>query len=64
VPIGLAVTWSYTLVAQKDLPHKELSELVAFARPNPEAITFEVLIKCDVERCTKLIREAGVSAGQ
>ena len=40
VPIGLAVTWSYTLVARKDLPHKNLSELVAFARANPDAITY------------------------
>ena len=39
-PVGLAVTWSYTLVARKDLPQKELTELVAFARDNPEKITF------------------------
>ena len=39
-PIGLAVTWSYTLVARKDLPHKDLKELIAFARANPEKITF------------------------
>jgi tripartite-type tricarboxylate transporter receptor subunit TctC len=39
-PIGLAVTWSYTLVARKDLPHKDLKELIAFARANPEAITY------------------------
>jgi tripartite-type tricarboxylate transporter receptor subunit TctC len=38
--IGLAVTWSYTLVARKDLPHKDLKELVAFARANPEKITY------------------------
>lgn len=40
VPIGLAVTWSYTLLARKDLPHKDLNELVAFARANPEQITY------------------------
>jgi tripartite-type tricarboxylate transporter receptor subunit TctC len=39
-PVGLAVTWSYTLVARKDLPHKDLKELIAFARANPEAITY------------------------
>jgi tripartite-type tricarboxylate transporter receptor subunit TctC len=39
-PVGLAVTWSYTLVARKDLPYKDLKELVAFARDNPEKITF------------------------
>jgi tripartite-type tricarboxylate transporter receptor subunit TctC len=39
-PVGLAVTWSYTLVARKDLPHKDLKEVIAFARANPEAITF------------------------
>ena len=40
VPVGLVVTWSYTLVARKDLPHKDLKELVAFARANPEKITY------------------------
>ncbi len=39
-PIGLAVTWSYTLVARKDLPQKDLKELIAFARANPEKMTF------------------------
>lgn len=39
-PIGLAVTWSYTLVARKDLPYKDLKELIAFARANPEKITY------------------------
>ncbi len=39
-PIGLAVTWSYTLVARNDLPYKDLKELVAFARANPEKITY------------------------
>jgi len=40
VPVGLAVTWSYTLLARKDLPHKDLNELVAFARANPEQVTY------------------------
>jgi tripartite-type tricarboxylate transporter receptor subunit TctC len=39
-PIGLAVTWSYTMVARKDLPHKNLEELIAFARANPEKVTY------------------------
>ena len=39
-PIGLAVTWSYTLVARKDLPYKDLKELISFARANPEKITY------------------------
>jgi tripartite-type tricarboxylate transporter receptor subunit TctC len=39
-PIGLAVTWSYTLVARKDLPYKDLRELIAFAKANPEKITY------------------------
>ncbi len=39
-PVGLAVTWSYTLVARKDLPHKDLKELIADARANPDKITF------------------------
>ena len=39
-PIGLAVTWSYTMVARKDLPQKSLAELFAFARANPEKVTF------------------------
>ena len=39
-PIGLAVSWSYTLIARNDLPYKDLKELIAFARANPEAITY------------------------
>lgn len=39
-PIGLAVTWSYTLVARKDLPYKDFNDLIAFARANPEKITY------------------------
>src|SRR5687768_12884935 len=40
VPIGLAVSWSYTLIARNDLPHKSLAELIAFARANPDKITY------------------------
>ncbi len=39
-PIGMAVTWSYTLVARKDLPQKDLKELIAYARDNPEKVTY------------------------
>jgi tripartite-type tricarboxylate transporter receptor subunit TctC len=39
-PIGLAVSWSYTLVARKDLPHKDLKELIADAKANPGKITY------------------------
>ncbi|MDB5571496.1 MAG: tripartite tricarboxylate transporter substrate binding protein [Hyphomicrobiales bacterium] len=39
-PIGLAVTWSYTLVARKDLPQKDLKELMAYAQANPEKVTY------------------------
>jgi tripartite-type tricarboxylate transporter receptor subunit TctC len=40
VPVGLAVSWSYTLIARNDLPHKNLVELIAFARANPGKITY------------------------
>lgn len=39
-PVGLAVTWSYTMVARRDLPQKDLKELIAFARANPEKVTY------------------------
>ena len=39
-PIGLAVTWSYTLVARKDLPQKDLKEVIEYARANPEKVTY------------------------
>ena len=38
--VGLAVTWSYTLVARRDLPQQSLVELIAFAKANPEKITY------------------------
>ena len=40
VPIGLAVSWSYTLIARNDLPHKSLVQVIAFARANPGKITY------------------------
>ncbi|HEY8580420.1 MAG TPA: tripartite tricarboxylate transporter substrate binding protein [Beijerinckiaceae bacterium] len=39
-PVGLAVTWSYTLVARKDLPQSDLKEVIAYARANPEKVTY------------------------
>jgi tripartite-type tricarboxylate transporter receptor subunit TctC len=39
-PIGLAVTYSYTLVARKDLPMNTLAEIIAFARANPDKLTY------------------------
>jgi tripartite-type tricarboxylate transporter receptor subunit TctC len=38
--VGLAVSWSYTLVARKDLPHKDLKELIADAKANPDKFTY------------------------
>ena len=38
--VGMAVTWSYTLVARKDLPMSDLKEVIAFAKANPEKLTF------------------------
>jgi tripartite-type tricarboxylate transporter receptor subunit TctC len=40
VPVGLAVSYSYTLVARKDLPQATLKELIDFARANPEKVTY------------------------
>lgn len=39
-PIGLAVSYSYTLVARKDLPFNSLAELVAYAKANPHKLSF------------------------
>jgi tripartite-type tricarboxylate transporter receptor subunit TctC len=39
-PIGLAVSYSYTLLARKDLPFNSLAELVAYARANPNKVSF------------------------
>ena len=40
VPVGLAVKYSYTLVARKDLPQNSLKELIEFARANPDKLTY------------------------
>ena len=39
-PVGLTVTWPYMLVARKDLPQGSLTELIDFARRNPEKLTY------------------------
>lgn len=39
-PVGLAVSWSYTLIARKDLPQRDLAELIAFARAHPGRVTY------------------------
>ena len=39
-PIGLAVSYSYTLVARRDLPHNTLKELIDHARANPGRVTY------------------------
>ena len=40
VPIGLAATFSYTLVARNDLPFASLQEIIAYARSNPGKLTY------------------------
>lgn len=39
-PVGLAVSYSYTLMARKDLPFNSLREVVAFAKTNPGKLTY------------------------
>ncbi len=39
-PVGLFVAFTYTLVTRNDLPQKTLKDLVAFARTNPDKITY------------------------
>lgn len=39
-PVGLAVSYSYTLMARKDLPSNSLKELVAYAKANPGKLTY------------------------
>ncbi len=39
-PIGLAVSYSYTLIARKDLPAGSLAEFVALARANPGKFSY------------------------
>lgn len=38
-PVGLAVSYSYTLIARADLPFKTLAEVVAHAKANPGKMT-------------------------
>jgi tripartite-type tricarboxylate transporter receptor subunit TctC len=39
-PIGLAVSYSYTLIARKDLQFNSLKEVVAYAKANPGKLTY------------------------
>ena len=39
-PVGLAVSYSYTLIGRKDLPFNSLQELVAHARANPGKLSY------------------------
>ncbi len=38
--VGMAVTWSYTLVARKGLPMNSLKEVIAYAKENPGKLTY------------------------
>jgi tripartite-type tricarboxylate transporter receptor subunit TctC len=39
-PVGLAVSYAYTLVARKDLPQNNLKDLIEYARANPGKVTY------------------------
>ena len=39
-PVGIAATFSYTLVARNDLPFNSLEEIVQYARANPGKLTY------------------------
>jgi tripartite-type tricarboxylate transporter receptor subunit TctC len=39
-PVGIAATFSYTLVARNDLPFNSLNEIVQYARANPGKLTY------------------------
>jgi tripartite-type tricarboxylate transporter receptor subunit TctC len=39
-PVGLLVSYSYTLVGRKDLPMKSLQEVLAYARANPGKLNY------------------------
>ena len=39
-PLGLAVSYSYTLIGRKDLPLNNLADVVAYARANPGKLTY------------------------
>jgi len=40
VPVGLAATFSYTLVARNDLPQRTLADIVGLARTSPAKLTY------------------------
>lgn len=39
-PLGLAVSYSYTLMGRKDLPFKSLKEVIDYAKANPGKLTY------------------------
>jgi len=39
-PLGLAVAYSYTLMARKDLPQTNLKDVIAFAKANPGKLSY------------------------
>lgn len=39
-PVGMAVSYSYTLMARNDLPFNSLKEVVAYAKANPGKLTY------------------------
>jgi tripartite-type tricarboxylate transporter receptor subunit TctC len=39
-PVGIAATFSYTLVARNDLPFSSLREVIDYARSNPAKLTY------------------------
>ena len=39
-PLGLAVSYSYTLMARKDLPFSTLKDVIAYAKANPRKLTY------------------------
>ena len=40
VPVGMVVSYSYSLVSRRDLPQQNLRELIDFARANPGKLTY------------------------
>ncbi|KGF78062.1 hypothetical protein IA69_32745, partial [Massilia sp. JS1662] len=39
-PVGLAVAYSYTLMARKDLPQATLKDVIAYAKANPRKLNY------------------------
>jgi tripartite-type tricarboxylate transporter receptor subunit TctC len=39
-PVGMVVSFGYALATRKDLPHQDFKSLVAFAKANPEKVTY------------------------